>query len=96
MTETTPLLPRAIRPPHNLPFIICVCHAPWLFLSRKALLAVRAIVALFLTIVIALEILYEIIYTQRRKQLPFEASNVSLVIQMLYCWTTTVGVSPLD
>lgn len=88
MAETTPLLPRAKRPPHNVPIFLCVCHSSWPFLSQKELLAVRAIIASFLSIIFALEILYGINHTQRGKQFAFEASNVSLVIQISYYWTT--------
>lgn len=95
MAETTPLLPRANRPPHDLSIFLPVCHSPWPFLSQYALLAVRAFVASFLSIVFSLDIVYGINYTQRGNQLAFEASNVSLVIQIFYYWTTTVGVSPL-
>lgn len=95
MAETTPLLPRAKRPPHNVPIFLCVCHSSWPFLSQKELLAVRAIIASFLSIIFALEILYGINHTQRGKQFAFEASNVSLVIQISYYWTTMVGVLPL-
>ena len=95
MAETTPLLPKASRPCHDLPIFLLVCHSPWLFLSQKTLLAVRAIIASFLSIVLALDMIYRIRYTRRGKQLAFEPSIVSLVIQILYYWTTSVGVSPL-
>lgn len=95
MAETTPLLPRTDRPPHDLPIFLCVCHSQWPFLGQKALLTVRAIVASFLSIVLALDILYGVNYIQRGLQMVFEASNVTLVIQIFYYWTTTVGVSSL-
>lgn len=95
MAETTPLLPRANRPPHDLPIFLRVCHSPWRSISQKVLLAVRAIVAAFLSIVLTLDIPYEINYTHTGKQSAFEASNVSLVIQIFYYWITMVGVSPL-
>ena len=95
MTETTPLLPQASGPCHDSPIFLRVCHSPWLFLSQKTLLAFRVIVASFLSIVLALGVLHGIKYTQRGEQLAFEASIVSLLIQILYYWTTSVGVSPL-
>ena len=95
MAETTPLLPRANRPPRDLPIFLGVCHSPWLSISQKALLAVRAIVAAFLSIVLTLDILYEINDNHTGKQSAFKVSNVSLAIQILYYWITMVGVSPL-
>ena len=95
MTETTPLLPRANRSPHHLPIFLRVCHSPWPFIGQSALLAVRSIIASFLTIAFILDIIYGIKYTKRGKQFAFEASNVSLLIQILYYWITMVGVSPL-
>ena len=95
IAETTPLLPRANKPPCDLPIFLRVCHSPWPFISQRTLLAVRAVIASFLTIVFILDILYRINYTQRGQQFAFEASNVSLLIQILYYWITMVGVSPL-
>lgn len=96
MAETTPLLlPRAYRVSHHIPSFLRVCHSPWPFLGQQVLLAVRATFAVFLSIVFILDIPYGINHTRRGKQLAFEASNVSLIIQICYYWTTTVGVSPL-
>ena len=94
MAETTPLLPRANRLPHDVSIFLCVCHSPWPFISQRAILAIRAIIASFLTVVFTLDIFYGINYNHRGKQSAFEASNVSLVIQMLYYWMTTVGFPP--
>ena len=93
--ETTPLLPRAHAPPYPLPIFLRVCHSPWPFIGQRTLLAVRAVIASFLTIVFTLDMRYRISYTQRGQQFAFEASNVSLLIQILYYWITMVGVSPL-
>ena len=95
MAETTPLLPPPNRLPHGPSIFLCVCHSPWPFVGQRALSVVRAIIASFLTVVFTLDIFYGINYNQRGKQSAFEASNVSLVIQMLYYWMTTVGFSPL-
>ena len=95
IAETTPLLPRAHAPPYHLPIFLPVCHSPWPFIGQRALLAVRAVIASFLTIVFTLDMLYRIKHTQREQQFAFEASSVSLLIQILYYWITTVGVSPL-
>ena len=95
IAETTPLLPRAHAPPYHLPTFLRVCRSPWPFISQRALLAVRAVIASFLTIVFTLDLLYRINHTQREQHFAFEASNISLVIQILYYWITMVGVTPL-
>ena len=95
IAETTPLLPQAHAPPYPLPVFLRVCHSPWPCISQRALLAVRAVIASFLTIIFTLDMLYRINYTQRGQQFAFEASNIGLLIQTLYYWITTVGVSPL-
>ena len=95
IAETTPLLPRVHPPPDHLPIFLRVCHSPWLFISQRTLLAVRAVIASFLTIIFTLDMRYRMNYSQREQQFAFEASNVSLLIQILYYWITTVGVSPL-
>ena len=95
MTETDPLLPQADRPAYGIPIFLQVCHSSWPMISQKGLLTVRATVASFLSILFALNIFYAIENTQRRRQFAFEASNVSLLLQILYYWITAVGVSPL-
>lgn len=90
MAETTPLLlPRAYSVSHHIPSFLRVCHSPWPFLGQQALLALRATFAVFLSIVFILDIPYGINHSRRGKQLAFEASNVSLIIQICYYWTTT-------
>lgn len=95
VAETTPLLPRAHAPPYHLPIFLRVCHSPWPFIGQRTLLALRAVIASFLTIVFTLDMRYRINYTQREQQFAFEATNVSLLVQIFYYWITTVGVSPL-
>jgi len=91
MAETTPLLSHASRPPHDHSIFLRVCHSPWAFLTQKGLLFVRMILAVYLTTALALSIYYECKYAQRSASLyPYYASTVSLVIQMVYYWITTV------
>ena len=56
------------------------------------LLAVRATIAVYLFMAFSLDMLHGIMYTQRGKQFVFEASNVSLMIQVVYYWITTVRI----
>ena len=95
MAETTPLLPRTKWPSRDLPIFLRVCHSPWPFISQRSLLTVRAVIASFLTIVFTLDLLYRVNYTQRGQQFAFEPSTISLAMQMLYYWITTVGVLSL-
>lgn len=92
MAETTPLLSRPNRSAYDLPISLSVRHSPWPFINQRALLAVRAIIASYLTVVFALDISYGADDTRRGQQLAFEASNVSLLIQIFYYWITMVGV----
>lgn len=94
MPETTPLIPRADRPPHDLSIFFHVCHSPWSSHVQKVLVAVRASIAAYLSVTFALDMFHEINYTQRGKQFAFEACNISLAIQTVYYWITTVGTSP--
>ena len=94
MAETTPLLPRADRPPHDLSISLHVCHSQWSSLIQKVLVAVRASTAAYLSVAFALDMFHETSYNQRGKQFAFEACNVSLAIQTVYYWITTVGTSP--
>lgn len=94
MAETTPLLPGADRPPYDLSIFLRVCHSSWSRLVQKVLVAVRASIAAYLSVAFALAMFHEINCTQRGKQFAFEASNISLAIQTVYYWITTVSTSP--
>lgn len=91
MAETAPLLPRTGRPPHDHPIFLRVCHSPWRFLGQKGLLFIRLMIALYLTTALALSVYYECKSARRSAKLyPFYASTVSLLIQLVYYWITTV------
>lgn len=92
MGETTPLLLRTNGPSYDLSTPLHACHSPAPFLRQRMFLAVRATIAVYLSIAFSLNMLHGIIYTHRGKQLVFEASNVSLMIQVVYCWVTTVRI----
>lgn len=64
----------------------------WPFLTQKTLVAVRAAISGYLSVVFALAMFHGVSFSQRGKQFAFEASNISLTIQIVYYWITTVGV----
>ena len=92
MGETTPLLLRANGPSYDLSTPLRACYSPAVSLRQRMLLAVRATIAVYLFIAFSLDMLHGITYTQRGKQFVFEASNVSLMIQVVYYWVTTVRI----
>lgn len=89
MGETTPLLLRTNGPSYDLTTPLRACYSPAALLRQRMLLAVRATIAVYLFIAFSLDMLHGITYTQRGKQFVFEASNVSLIIQVVYYWVTT-------
>lgn len=91
MVETTPLLPQANNPPHDHPIFLRVCHAPWPFIGQKTLIAVRGLLAVYMTAVLALDFVFEIVYAKRGRLLVFFISNVSYTIQITYYWITFVS-----
>ena len=78
MAETAPLLHRIIR---NLSKSFRNWHSAGLFLGQKALLTIRATTTTYLFVFFALDMLHRITCT---KHFASEASNVSLVIQIIY------------
>jgi len=91
MAETTPLLPQANNPPHDHPIFLRVCHSPWLFLGQKSLIGVRGFLAIYMTTVLALDLVFEIVYAKRGRLLLFFISDLSYVIQIIYYWITFVS-----
>ncbi|KAM0800432.1 hypothetical protein BDR22DRAFT_247878 [Usnea florida] len=90
MGETTPLLLRTNGSSYHLSTPLRAYHPPALLLRQRMLLAVRATIAVYLSITFSLDMLHRILYTHRGKQFVFEASNVSLMIQIVYYWFTTL------
>ncbi|KAL9127767.1 MAG: hypothetical protein Q9217_003425 [Psora testacea] len=89
MAETAPLLPQANRPPHDHPIFLRVCHSAWPFLGQAKLLTTRSMIAAYLTVVLALSLYWEVKYATG-KQWVFEASNISLMVQVIYYWITAI------
>ena len=92
MGETTPLLLRTNGSSYDLSTPLGAYRSPACFLRQRILLAVRANIAVYLSMAFSLDMLHGIIYTQREKQFVFEASNVSLMFQVVYYWVTTVRI----
>lgn len=61
----------------------------WPFLTQKTLVAVRAAISGYLSVVFALAMFHGVSFSQKGKQFAFEASNISLTIQIVYYWITT-------
>ena len=94
MAERILLLPTSNRPPHNHPIFFQVCHSPWRFLPAKALLPIRMFIALYMTAVLAFQLYLEIGPKKIGKFSAFEIYNISLLIQIIYYWTTSVSSTP--
>ena len=54
-------------------------------------MAVRGFLAVYMTTVLALDVVFEIVYAGRGRLLPFFISNVSYAIQIVYYWITFVS-----
>lgn len=93
MPESTPLLPRSNKPPHEHPIFLRVCHAPWSFVDQKILLIIRGVITVYLTAMLVIAIVYEMGQAQRGELFLFKASVASFVLQVVYYLITTV--SPL-
>ena len=88
--ETAPLLPRASRLPCDHPIFLRVCHSPWHFISQRALLIFRMLLAFYFSVTLGLSIFFEVFRTKRGKFFTFAAKNISLLIQLIYYWITVV------
>ena len=93
MPESTPLLPRSNRPPHEHPIFLRVCHSPWYFLGQRALLLLRGLIATYMTAVLAVAIDYERREATHGELFIFKAGPISFVVQIIYYWITTVSCS---
>ncbi|KAL2043925.1 hypothetical protein N7G274_003445 [Stereocaulon virgatum] len=92
MAETTPLLPRPNRPPHEHSIFQRVCHSPWYHLDQRGLFFTRGFLALYLTTTLVFGIIRESRSENRviARLLPFDASLISFVIQTIYYWITAI------
>ena len=91
MPESTPLLPRSNRPPHEHPIFLRVCHSPWYFLGQRALLLLRGLIATYMTAVLAVAIDYERREATHGQRFVYKAGPISFVVQIIYYWISTVS-----
>ncbi|MCJ1385627.1 hypothetical protein MMC17_008750 [Xylographa soralifera] len=90
MPESTPLLPRSNRPPHEHPIFLRVCHSPWYFLGQRALLLLRGLIATYMTAVLAVAIDYERCEATHGELFIYKAGLISFVVQIIYYWITAL------
>lgn len=95
MPETTPLLPRSNRPPHEHPIFLRVCHSPWYFIGQRSLLLLRSLTAIYLTAILGIALDFEINTKKIGDLFAFNASHISFVVQVVYYWITAVGPFPM-
>ena len=91
MPESTPLLPKVNRPPHEHPIFHRVCHSPWLFINQRSLLALRGFLAIYMSVMLVLELSFEIFQRESGRYFVFLISNFSYAIQTTYYWITFVS-----
>lgn len=90
-TLSTPLLPRVKSPPHEHPIFHRLCHSPWDSINQRVLIGLRGSLAVYMTIILALELSYEIVNRERGKYFVFLLSNFSYALQTIYYWITFVS-----
>lgn len=95
MPETTPLLPRSNRPPHEHPIFLRVCHSPWYFIGQRSLLLLRSLTAIYLTAILGIALDIEINTKKIGDLFAFNANHISFVVQVVYYWITAVGPFPM-
>ncbi|MCJ1444026.1 MAG: hypothetical protein MMC23_004526 [Stictis urceolatum] len=93
--ESSPLLPRiedqTLSVPHEHPIFLRVAHSPWTFVGQKTLLTSRLISMVYTTVVWAATLHRDIKSDgDNAKLFPFKADNISLTLQAIYFWVTTI------
>ncbi|KAI9050682.1 hypothetical protein LZ554_004802 [Drepanopeziza brunnea f. sp. 'monogermtubi'] len=88
MSSSTALLPKAKKDDH--PIFLRICHSPWTVIGQKALVGLRALIAVYLLVSFIVLIDYEDKHTEDGYLAYFRFSNVSYMIQLLYHWIAFV------
>ena len=89
--EIVPLLPKPELPPRDHRIFLSVCRSPWRFLNQKALACIRIAIAFYLTTILALGLFCELRNASFGKLYAFEVGNVSLMVQAVYYWISSVS-----
>lgn len=90
MAERAPLLPQGNSPSYDHPISLLVCHSPWPFLNQKIVFTVRGFLALYLSVVLGMNILQDSKSSESRFTFLFDPRDISFMIQTIYYWITTV------
>lgn len=90
MAERAPLLSRADQLGHHPPIFVRVCHSPWLFLSQRSLAFIRAILAVYMTTALVLNVTHDWKDKEKGCLLIFDARIISFSVQTIYYWITAV------
>lgn len=89
--ERAPLLSQGGLSPHDHSIFMRVCHSPWHFLGQRGLLLARVTLAVYLSAVLLLCIVYHDTSGFRGSMFAFDARNLSIILQVVYYWITAVG-----
>lgn len=90
MSSSTALLSRPNKKDEH-PIFLRVCHSPWRFISQKALVGLRSVIALYMFPVFIFAIYYEIAKQKKGFLILFEFHNIVWVLQLIYHLTTAVS-----
>ena len=89
MSSSTALLPKPAKKDDH-PIFLRACHSPWISITQKILVGIRGFIASYMAIVFVMLIYYEYKSSDRGWLIPFELSNISYLLQVMYALTTFV------
>jgi hypothetical protein len=90
MSSSTALLPKNSNK-DDYPIFLRVCHSPWISISQSLLVAARGFIAMYMSIVFAILIYYDVKKAEHGWLIPFELPNITYLLQVMYAWTTFVS-----
>jgi hypothetical protein len=91
MSASTALLPKTSKKDDH-PIFLRVCHSPWISISQRALVAARGLIAIYMTVVFAMLIYYDVEKAEHGWLIPFELPNIIYLLQVMYTWMTFVSL----
>ena len=92
MSASTALLPKTSKKDDH-PIFLRFCYSPWISISQRLLVAARGFIAMYMSLVFAMLIYYDVEKAEHGWLIPFQLPNIIYLLQMIYYWTTFV--SPL-